>query len=70
MKNNLTIIIPLYERVENTEIFLKNNIYSEYNYFFVTADIVMSIQKKFSSFIVKIFITKNLQQIQFFHMIL
>ena len=34
MKNIITIIIPLYERIENTEIFLKNNIYSKYNYFF------------------------------------
>ena len=49
MKNNLTIIIPLYERVENTEIFLKNNIYSEYNYFFCDGGYSNEHQKKFSS---------------------
>lgn len=34
MKNSITIIVPLYERVEHTRIFLKDNIYENYEFIF------------------------------------
>lgn len=49
MKNIITIVIPLYERDENTEIFLKNNIYSKYDYFFCDGGYSNIHQKKFNS---------------------